>query len=150
MIAVNLTATFLIARGSARHMIANGGGSIVMTASVGGTWGQPHGAHYSVSKAGVINLTKTLALEWGRDAVRVNCVSPGGMDTNMILEYQGEAAAARQRQGSVQSVLGRIAQADEVAAAFAFLASSEGSYVTGANLIVDGGVTAGVPPLPRA
>jgi NAD(P)-dependent dehydrogenase (short-subunit alcohol dehydrogenase family) len=150
MIAVNLTASFLIARGAARHMVSHGGGSIIFTASVGGTWGQPGGAHYSVTKAAVINLAKTLALEWGRDRVRVNCVSPGGMDTNMIAEYQGEEAAARQRAGSVQSVLGRIAQPDEVAAAFAFLASDDASYITGTNVMVDGGVTAGVPPLPRA
>jgi NAD(P)-dependent dehydrogenase (short-subunit alcohol dehydrogenase family) len=150
MIAVNLTATFLIARAAARHMIPRRTGSIIFTASVGGMWGQPGGAHYSVTKAAVINLAKTLALEWGRDGIRVNSVSPGGMDTNMIAEYQGEEAAARQRAGSVQSVLGRIAHADEVAAAFAFLASGEGSYVTGVNLVVDGGVTAGVPPLPRA
>jgi NAD(P)-dependent dehydrogenase (short-subunit alcohol dehydrogenase family) len=89
---------------------------------------------------------KTLALEWGGQGIRVNAVSPGGMDTNMIAEYQGEEAAARQRAGAVQSVLRRVAQPEEVAAAFAFLASDDGSYVTGTNLIVDGGVTAGVPP----
>lgn len=150
MLAVNLTAYFLIARRTAPQMIEAGGGAILFTASVGGIWGQPGGAHYSVTKAAVINLAKTLALEWGREGIRVNSVSPGGMDTNMITEYQGEEAAARQRAGSVQSVLGRVAQPEEVAAAFAFLASDDGSYVTGTNLIVDGGVTAGVPPVPKS
>lgn len=148
MIAVNLTASFLIARHSARHMIEGGGGVILFTASVGGTWGQPGGAHYSVTKAALINLAKTLALEWGHLGIRVNAVSPGGMDTNMIAEYQGEEAAARQRTGPVQAVVGRIAQPWEVAAAYAFLASADGVYITGTNLLVDGGVSAGVPPKP--
>lgn len=146
MLAVNLTGYFLIARHAARHMVRSGGGVILFTASVGGTWGQPGGAHYSVTKAGVINLAKTLALEWGHLGIRVNAVSPGGMDTNMVAEYQGEAAAERQRTGPVQAVTGRIAQAWEVAAAFAFLASADGAYITGTNLFVDGGVSAGIPP----
>lgn len=146
MLAVNLTAYFLIARCSARHMVRSGGGSILFTSSVGGTWGQPGGAHYSATKAAVANLAKTLALEWGAQGIRVNAVSPGGMDTNMIAEYQGEEAAQRQRTGPVQAVLGRIARAEEVAAAFAYLASEDASYITGVNLMVDGGVTAGIPP----
>lgn len=146
MIAVNLTACFLLGRLSARHMRENGGGSILFTASVGGTWGQPGGAHYSVSKAAVINLTKTMALEYGSMGIRVNSVSPGGMDTNMILQYQGEEVAARMRAGSKSAALGRIAAPEEVAAAFSWLASAESSFVTGVNLLVDGGVSAGVPP----
>ncbi len=145
MLAVNLTAGFLLGRNAARHMAAHGGGVILFTSSVGGTWGQPGGAHYSVTKAGIANLTKTMALEYGRDGIRVNCVSPGGMDTNMIAEYQGEEAAARQRQGSTSAALGRIAAAREVAAAFAFLASDDASFITGTNVFVDGGVTAGLP-----
>jgi len=152
MLAVNLTAGFLLGRGAARHMAGNGGGVILFTSSVGGTWGQPGGAHYSVTKAAIANLTKTMALEYGHHGIRVNCVSPGGMDTNMIAEYQGEEAAERQRQGSTSSALGRIAAAREVAAAFAFLASDDASFITGTNLFVDGGVTAGLPTnvVPRA
>ena len=146
MIAVNLTAYFLLGRLSARHMRENGGGSILFTASVGGTWGQPGGAHYSVTKAAVINLVKTMALEYGPMGIRVNAVSPGGMDTNMIPQYQGEEVAARMRAGSASAALGRIAAPEEVAAAFSWLASSESSFVTGVNLLVDGGVSAGVPP----
>jgi len=146
MIAVNLTAYFLLGRLSARHMREHGGGSILFTASVGGTWGQPGGAHYSVTKAAVINLAKTMALEYGAMRIRVNAVSPGGMDTNMIPQYQGEEVAARMRAGSKSAALGRIAAPEEVAAAFSWLASSESSFVTGVNLLVDGGVSAGVPP----
>lgn len=155
MLAINLTAGFLIARTAARHMSETGGGAILFTSSVGGTWGQPGGAHYSVTKAGIANLTKTMALEYGRYGIRVNCVSPGGMDTNMIAEYQGEEAAERQRQGSTAAALGRIAAPEEVAAVFAFLASSDASFITGTNVFVDGGVTAGLPthvvvtPVPR-
>lgn len=145
MLAVNLTAGFLLGREAARHMAGHGGGVILFTSSVGGTWGQPGGAHYSVTKAAIANLTKTMALEYGPLGIRVNCVSPGGMDTNMIAEYQGEAAAERQRQGSTSSALGRIAAAREVAAGFAFLASDDASFITGTNLFVDGGVTAGLP-----
>lgn len=145
MLAVNLTAGFLIGRAAARHMADSGGGVILFTSSVGGTWGQPGGAHYSVTKAGIANLTKTMALEYGRYGIRVNCVSPGGMDTNMIAEYQGAEAAARQRAGSTSAALGRIAAPREVAAVFAFLASADSSFVTGTNVFVDGGVTAGLP-----
>jgi NAD(P)-dependent dehydrogenase (short-subunit alcohol dehydrogenase family) len=136
---VNLRGVFNVARAAARRMLAGGGGVIVNTASTNGYVGHPFYADYNASKAGVIELTRTLALEWA-PTVRVNAVCPGYVLTPMQrAEYSPEMLAAV----DAKIPLGRHAAPEEIAAMFAFLASDDASYITGAVLAVDGGETAG-------
>ena len=136
---VNLRGVFNVARAAGRRMLAGGGGVIVNTASTNGYVGHPFYADYNASKAGVIELTRTLALEWA-PTVRVNAVCPGYVLTPMQrAEYSPEMLAAV----DAKIPLGRHAAPEEIAAMFAFLASDDASYITGAVLAVDGGETAG-------
>lgn len=135
---VNLTGVFLCAQQAARRMVAAGGGTILVTASTNGLAGHPFYADYNASKAGVILLAKTMALELA-PTVRVNAVCPGYVLTPMQrAEYTDEMLAAVD-----ESIpLGRHARPEEIAALFAFLASDDAAYVTGAAISVDGGETA--------
>jgi NAD(P)-dependent dehydrogenase (short-subunit alcohol dehydrogenase family) len=125
------------------------GGSVISTSSVAGLQGG-HGPHvYSACKAGVIGLTRSVALEQGPHGIRVNCVNPGGIDTPIFaraLGVEGEDAAAVRAfvSGSVSAstALGRIGRPEEIADAVLWLASDESSYVTGQAIVVDGGLTA--------
>jgi NAD(P)-dependent dehydrogenase (short-subunit alcohol dehydrogenase family) len=136
---VNLRGVFNVARAAARRMLAGDGGVIVNTASTNGYVGHPFYADYNASKAGVIELTRTLALEWA-PTVRVNAVCPGYVLTPMQrAEYSEEMLAAV----NAKLPLGRHAAPEEIAAMFAFLASDDATYITGAVLTVDGGETAG-------
>jgi meso-butanediol dehydrogenase/(S,S)-butanediol dehydrogenase/diacetyl reductase len=135
---VNLTGVFLCAQQAARRMVAAGGGTILMTASTNGLSGHPFYADYNASKAGVILLAKTMALELA-PTVRVNAICPGYVLTPMQrAEYTDEMLAAV----DAEIPLGRHARPEEVAALFAFLASDEGAYLTGAAISIDGGETA--------
>lgn len=141
-IAVNLRGMFLVAQETARRMFANepAGGVIVNMASTNALGGEPDFAHYNASKGGVLQLTRTMAVELGSKGIRVNCVCPGFIDTplNERLATPSEMAAyTRDR-----IPLGRAGRADEVAAAYAFLASDESSFVHGEALVIDGGQTA--------
>jgi NAD(P)-dependent dehydrogenase (short-subunit alcohol dehydrogenase family) len=118
------------------------GGAIVNTASVNSFFMEPNVAAYCASKAAVLGLTRAMALDHGRDGIRVNCVCPGAMDTNMMRPFFA-AEGAREAMDSAHA-LGRIAQPEEVAQAVMFLASDEASFVTGAAFVVDGGMTIGV------
>ena len=140
VIAVNLRGMFLVAQAAARRMVARGGGAIVLMASTNGLGGEQDFAHYNASKAGVLLLTKTMALELGPKGIRVNCVCPGFIDTPLNTELADEDAMREYEHTKVP--LGRRGRADEVAAAYAFLASDEASFVHGAALVVDGGQTA--------
>jgi 3-oxoacyl-[acyl-carrier protein] reductase len=135
---VNLKGTFLCSQAAAVPMMKQKSGRIVNTASVGaqGNIGQ---ANYSASKAGVIGLTKTLALEWARFNITVNCVAPGGVKTRMTATIPDNIMA----QLVERIPLKRIAEPDEIARVHVFLASDDASYVTGQVIWVDGGLTVG-------
>jgi meso-butanediol dehydrogenase / (S,S)-butanediol dehydrogenase / diacetyl reductase len=139
VLAVNLDGVFWCAQQAARRMVAGDGGAILMTASTNGLVGHPLYADYNASKAGVILLAKTMALELA-PRVRVNAVCPGYVLTPMQeAEYTPEMLAAL----DAKIPIGRHARPDELAGLFAFLASDEGAYLTGAVITMDGGETAG-------
>jgi NAD(P)-dependent dehydrogenase (short-subunit alcohol dehydrogenase family) len=135
---VNLTGVFHCAQQAARRMVASDGGVILMTASTNGLTGHPNYADYNASKAGVILLARTMALELA-PSVRVNAVCPGYVLTPMQRsEYTDEMLA----EVNAGIPLGRHASPEEIASLFAFLASDDGAYFTGAVISVDGGETA--------
>jgi NAD(P)-dependent dehydrogenase (short-subunit alcohol dehydrogenase family) len=132
---VNLTGVFHCAQQAARRMAAGDGGVILMTASTNGLTGHPFYADYNAAKAGVIQLARTMALELA-PKVRVNSVCPGYVLTPMQrAEYSDEMLA----EVNAGIPLGRHASPEEIAALFAFLASDEGAYFTGATVTIDGG-----------
>ncbi len=139
VLAVNLKGTFLVCQAAILHMLEQGYGRISNTASVSvdGNFGQ---ANYSASKAGVVGLTRTLALECAKAGITVNAVAPGATDTPMFAEVPEEIKAA-----ITKSIpLRRMAKPSEIAAVHAFLCSDDASYVTGQLLYADGGATLGV------
>ncbi len=139
VISVNLNGMFYCAQRAARRMLDGDGGVILMTASTNGMVGHPGYADYNAAKAGVILLTRTMALELA-PRVRVNCICPGYVLTPMQqAEYTPEMLEAV----NARIPLGRHAAPGEIAAMFAFLASNEGAYITGAAIPVDAGETAG-------
>jgi NAD(P)-dependent dehydrogenase (short-subunit alcohol dehydrogenase family) len=140
-IAVNLRGMFLVAQAVAREMLDDEvGGAIVNMASTNALGGEEELAHYNASKGGVLQLTRTMALELGPLGIRVNCVCPGFIDTPLNRNLATEDEMREYERTKVP--LGRRGRADEVAAAFAFLASDEASFVHGEALVIDGGQTA--------
>jgi NAD(P)-dependent dehydrogenase (short-subunit alcohol dehydrogenase family) len=145
---VNVTGTFLAVREAARLMVQTGRpGSIVTVASVTGVSARVNQAAYCTSKAAVIHLTRSLAVEWAVHGIRVNAVSPGVTRTPMIdlaVANEGPQVLEDKLYGSMEQFrpgipLGRLAEPEEQAAAIAFLLSDEASFVTGVSLGVDGG-----------
>ncbi|MFC0284167.1 SDR family NAD(P)-dependent oxidoreductase [Camelimonas abortus] len=139
VVAVNLDAVYYAARAAMPHLAASRG-CIVNTASISGLRGDYGFSAYNAAKAGVINLTRTLALDHGPEGVRVNCVCPGLVATPISAPLRADPAVMAAYSGVTP--LGRAAEPEEIADAIVFLASSMASYVTGAALVVDGGLTA--------
>ena len=139
VLAVNVTGSFLMSQAAARPMIAQGGGSIVLTASgivhIGGVGGAGRGGPaYASSKAAIIALTRSLARSLGGDGIRVNAIAPGATETAMTAGYTEEARA------NVRNVaaLGRMGRAEEIADAARFLISDRASYISGEIMNVNG------------
>jgi meso-butanediol dehydrogenase / (S,S)-butanediol dehydrogenase / diacetyl reductase len=139
VLVVDLEGVFHASQAAARRMVVAGGGTILMTASTNGIVGHPLYADYNAAKAGVVLLARSMALELA-PAVRVNAVAPGYVLTPMQqAEYTPEMLAEL----DAKIPLGRHARPEEVAALFAFLASDEAAYITGAVIPIDGGELAG-------
>lgn len=132
---VDLDGVFLVARESIREMLKTGGGSIVNTASMYCWVGSPGSAAYNAAKGGVINLTRSLALEYAEQNIRINALCPGFIDTPIIPEESKQALSAA-------TPMKRLGKSEEMAKAVLFMASDDSSYMTGNSLTVDGGYTA--------
>ena len=139
IIAVNLTGTFLMSQACLPHLLARGG-VIVNTASTAGVIAQPYSAAYCASKGGVVMLTKAMAYEYIDRGVRINAVAPGGIETPIMESFAYPEDADGRLFHRMMSPMG-FAQPDEVASLFAFVASDEASYMTGAVVTYDGGLT---------
>lgn len=132
---VNTKGVFFLTQAVAKEMIASGGGSIITVSSMWGVAGASGEVAYSASKAAVIGMTKALAKELAPSGIRVNCVAPGVVNTEMNACYDEEAMEAL----AEKTPLGRIAEPEEIAKAIFFLASENASFITGQTLTVDGG-----------
>jgi NAD(P)-dependent dehydrogenase (short-subunit alcohol dehydrogenase family) len=142
--AVDLKAAWLCTKHALPHMLAAGAGAIVNVSSIHAAVTREGFFPYAAAKAGLTGLTRSLALDYGPRGIRVNCVCPGFTDTRLVRESMelSDDPEAAGRAMAAGVALGRIADPREIASAIAFLASPDASYVTGATLFVDGGLTA--------
>src|ERR1700683_2032614 len=136
VIPINLRGVWLGMKHSLPHMVKNGGGVIINTASIAGMVAVKGAAAYCASKAGVLALTRVAALEYGRYNIRVNAICPGAIETPMAARIRGDAAPNPSAIKRI-SVLERMAQPDEIAKVALFLASDDASFATGAPFIID-------------
>lgn len=142
----NLKGIYRVSKAAWPLLAAAKGGAIVSTASTIGIWAHPEDAAYCTSKAGVIMLTKCMALDGAKAGIRANCVCPGFTLTAMVksfFEGQPDPQAAEQQATNLHP-LGRLAEPRDIANAMLFLASDDASWITGESLVVDGGLTVGL------
>jgi 3-oxoacyl-[acyl-carrier protein] reductase len=139
VIAVNLTGTFNCTRAVAAHMVGRGKGAIVNASSIVGVYGNFGQSNYVATKAGVIGLTKVWARELGRKGVRVNCIAPGFIATDMTGAMPQEILDGMK----AKTPLGRLGTPEDVARAYLFLSSDDASFINGQVLGVDGGLVIG-------
>jgi NAD(P)-dependent dehydrogenase (short-subunit alcohol dehydrogenase family) len=145
--AVNLGGIFLGSKYFLPHLRKTRG-NIINMASVNGFFVEPMCAGYCATKGAIIALTKAMAIDHGKDGIRVNCICPGYIDAGLAWGYfeaQPDPAAARTAAGKLHA-LGRIGKPEEVARVAAFLASDDASFMTGSAVVVDGGFGSGLPP----
>jgi NAD(P)-dependent dehydrogenase (short-subunit alcohol dehydrogenase family) len=141
VIAINLKGVWLCMKYEIPHLLKQGGGAIVNTASTAGLVGYRGGSAYVASKHGVVGLTKSAALEYAKAGVRVNAVCPGAIDTPMMGRLTGHRPQRAERMAAAEPV-GRMGQPEEIAQAVVWLCSEAASFVTGHAMAVDGGITA--------
>jgi len=139
LLSLNLTSTLLLSRDLHPSLVAANGASVIHIGSVAGHVALPTGVAYAAAKAGLAQASRTLALEWARDRIRVNTVSPWYTRTPLVAPVLGNPETLARILAATP--LGRIAEPREVATAVAFLAMPAASYITGQALIVDGGMT---------
>mgnify|MGYP000044069474 CR=1 FL=1 len=139
VIATNLTGTFTVARAAGRHFVAQGSGKVINISSNLGVRGGSHFSAYCASKAGVINLTRALALEWARDGVQVNAIAPGYVETEMNADLRAHPEQLATMLKRVPAR--RMARTEEVTPLAVYLASPLSDYMTGETLVIDGGET---------
>lgn len=143
LIRTNLTGHFLCAKYVVPHMLKQGGGVIVNMSSVLGYSAYGNVCPYMTSKAGIVGMTKAMALDLARKNIRVNCIVPGSIDTPMMWElYKPEDLPRIEKEAAESVPIGRVAAPEEIANAVLFLVSPLASLITGATLIADGGLLA--------
>jgi NAD(P)-dependent dehydrogenase (short-subunit alcohol dehydrogenase family) len=141
VLAINLKSVFLGMKYAIPAMLRTGGGSVINNASVAGLVGFPGIPAYCASKGGVIQLTRTAALEYAEQGIRVNCLCPGVIDTPMVERFTHQDAELVEQMTAMEPV-GRVGRPQEVAELALFLASDRSSFITGAIIPVDGGFVA--------
>jgi NAD(P)-dependent dehydrogenase (short-subunit alcohol dehydrogenase family) len=139
---INVLGVLLAMKYEIAALLKNGGGSIVNNASVGGLVGFPGASVYVASKHAVMGLTRTAALEYAKQGIRVNAVSPGGIETPMLHRFTGGAGTDFFNQLAGSHPVGRLGRPEEIAEAVLWLSSDKASFVTGQSLTADGGWTA--------
>jgi NAD(P)-dependent dehydrogenase (short-subunit alcohol dehydrogenase family) len=139
---INLKGTFFMSQLMGRHLVAGKRpGCVINLASAHGLLGYPQRSAYGISKAGIMQMTRMLAIEWAEHGIRVNAVAPGTVDTPSRAEYFAANPDAKKAMTD-RIPFRRFATTDEVAAAVRYLASAQASYITGQTLVLDGGLTA--------
>jgi NAD(P)-dependent dehydrogenase (short-subunit alcohol dehydrogenase family) len=141
---INVKGVFLSMKYEIPAMLKNGGGSIVNTSSIAGHVGFPNVSHYVASKHAVIGMTKTAALETAKQGIRVNTVSPAAIETEMLDRFAGPASAENEQRKAFAAMhpVGRMGKSEEVASAVLYLSSPGANFITGTDILVDGGFTA--------
>ena len=142
--AVNVRGAFLYAKHTVPELRRRGGGVLLLTSSTDGLWGNMGQLAYAASKAAIISMTRTMALDHGPHNIRVNCVCPGGTRTPPIAHLLESTDLSIEQLAAKVPYQRRLAEPEEIAAAFAYLASDEASFVSGHALVVDGAHTAGL------